>query len=341
MTLKETISDPEAMVDRHLNAGQTDKAFELLCKLATFSARKKDFAKSEAFRDRLYEIDSFALSRIVEVNEVIDAEKSKAITPDHRRLWSRFFKELSSKEVNALFLALKKETLESDMVILNQGQDNDKLFFISQGQLKLLYSDQDKEFLIQKLGNGDIFGEDTFFSVNVCTAAVKTLTRVEVSHIDRAAFEKLKNAHSSLEPNLKKICSYGKTILNQLRQKGIDRRSYKRINLNTKVSFQLLASETAKAIQRSVTAELWDISKGGLSFYFQSKNREAVRNLIGRNIGVRFALEVKGKSKTIALAGVVHGVQSHPLDEYSVHLQFNRKLNDSAIETIERIANRR
>ena len=93
-------------------------------------------------------------------------------------------------------------------------------------------------------------------------------------------------------------------------------------------------------MQRSIKAELWDISKGGLSFYFQSKNQEAVRNLIGRNIGVRFELPVDGKPKMVALAGVVHGVQSHPLDEYSVHLQFNRRLSDSAVKSIEQISGR-
>ena len=326
------------MVEQFLDAGHREKAFELLFKLALFHAKKKNFRKSEAFRDRLYEVDSLALSRIVEVNEVIDAEKSKAITPDHHRLWPRFFKELSSKEANALFLSLKKQIWESETVVLHQGRTNDKLFFVFRGELKLLYSDPNKEFLIKKLGSGDYFGEDTFFSVNVCTAMVKTLTQVHVGIIDREVFNKLKTEHRSLDSSLKKICGNGSSIVSHLRQKGIDRRSDRRINFNTKVSFQLLASETDQGMPRSATAELWDISKGGLSFYFQSKNPEAVRNLIGRNVGVRFNLDVNGKSKNIALTGVVHGVQSHPLEEYSVHLQFHRKLSDTAIKTIRHIA---
>jgi CRP-like cAMP-binding protein len=338
MTMNEPIADPEAMVDRYLKAGQTNKAFELLYKLAIVSAKKKNFVQSESFRDRLYEVDSFALSRIVEVNEIIDAEKSRAITPDDRKLWSRFFEGLKPDEANAIFLALRKEVIESETLVIEQGQPNDRLFFITQGQLKLIYRDQDKELLIEKLGSGDIFGEDTFFSVNVCTASVKTLTQVHISFMDRNIFDRLKAAHNTLAYNLKKVCGSGRSVFHRLRQKGIDRRSFKRINFNTKVSFQLLASDAGKAMQRSVKAELWDISKGGLSFYFQSKNREAVRNLIGRNIGVRFDLQIDGKSKTVALAGVVHGVQSHPLDEYSVHLQFNRRLSDAAVQTIESIA---
>jgi len=336
--VNEKISDPEKMIDQYLSTGQNQKAFGLIYKLAIFSAKKKDFAQAESFRDRLYEVDSSELSRIIEINEIIEAEKSKAITPDHRRLWSRFFEGLSQNEATSLFLALKKQTIDSETEILTQGQPNDRLYFINQGQLKLLYRDQDKELLIQMMESGDVFGEDTFFSVNVCTFSAKTLTPVQLGFIDRAALTQLKSAHPTLGSNLKKICSSGSSVFNRLRQKGIDRRAFKRINFSTKVSFQLLSSHTAEAMRRSVTAELWDISKGGLCFYFQSKNREAVRNLIGHNVGVRFALEVEGKSRSIALTGVVHGVQSHPLDEYSVHLQFSRRLSDSAIQTIERIA---
>jgi CRP-like cAMP-binding protein len=336
--MKEPIPDPEAMVEHYLKVGQTDKAFELLYRLATLSAKKKNFIQSELYRDRLYEVDSLALSRIVEVNEIIEAEKSRAITPDDRKLWSRFFEGLEPNEASAMFLALKKEVYESETRIIEQGQPNDRLFFITQGQLKMIYSDKDKELLIEKLGTGDIFGEDTFFSVNVCTASVKTLTQVHISFMDRIIFEKLRAAHSTFSSNLKKVCGSGRSVFNRLRQKGIDRRSFKRINLNTKVSFQLLTSDAGKAMQRSVTAELWDISKGGLSFYFQSKNREAVRSLIGRNVGVRFDLQIDGKTKTVALAGIVQGVQSHPLDEYSVHLQLNRRLSDASVRTIERIA---
>jgi CRP-like cAMP-binding protein len=337
--MNEKIRDPEAMVAQYLTSGQNDKAFALLYKLAVLSAKKRDFAASETFRDRLYEIDSMALSKIVEINEIIEAEKNKAIPTDDRKLWSHFFEGLTANQANDFFLALRKEIVESETLILEQGRTNDRLFFVDQGQISMFYGDREKELLIARLGGGDIFGEDTFFSVNVCTASVKALTRTHLRYIDKTAFEKLKAIHDALETKLKKVCVAGRSVFNRLRQKGIDRRSFRRINLNTKISFQLLASGAANAAPRSVRAELWDISKGGLSFYFQSKNPHAVQSLVGQNIGVRFDLNFKGTMKTVALSGVAHGVQSHPLDEYSVHLKFNRQLSDATIRAIERIAN--
>ena len=111
--MNEQKPDPEAMVEIYLKHGETDKAFELLFKLALWNAKKKDFVKAETFRDRLYEVDSFALSRIVEINELIESEKSKSITTDDRKLWSRFFEGLSPSEANAFFLHLRKEEMES------------------------------------------------------------------------------------------------------------------------------------------------------------------------------------------------------------------------------------
>ena len=160
--------------------------------------------------------------------------------------------------------------------------------------------------------------------MNVCTASVKTLTDASLSYIDRKTLEQMQDVSSGLRSKLKKVCGSGRSTFDRLRQKGIDRRSFKRINLQTRIAFQLLTAKNQEAMRRSVRAELWDISKGGLSFYFQSKNREAVRRLIGRKIGVRLKLEELSRPRAIAVTGVVHGVEGHPLDEYSVHVKLDR-----------------
>ena len=235
--------DTEMLIEQHLKTGQTDKAFELVYKLALLSAKKKEFAKAEALRDRLYEIDSFALSRIIDINEIIETEKSRAILPDDRKLWANLFEGLEPGEANELFLAFRKVAFDSETLILKQGQTNEQLYFITRGQVKLVYSDQDKELLITKLGRGDIFGDETFFSVNVCTETVKTLTEVNVHVLDRDVFARLKTEYRTLEKNLQKVCAAKRSVFNQLRQKRIDRRAFRRINWN--VELQLSGNRQA------------------------------------------------------------------------------------------------
>lgn len=327
-----------SLIDKYIGNDENEKAVDLLYKLAIQSAKNKDFVNAEAYRDRLYEVDSMALTRIVEVNEVIEAEKSRALTPDIRRMWGPFFKGLTTEEAGSFFFALREQHIESEQVILKQGQTNDRLYLVHQGNLKVVYQDQEKEMLIQRLASGDIFGQDTFFSVNVCTATVKTLSAVKLSYLERKTLENLKDALEFLEANLKKVCLSGASMFDMLRKRGIDRRAYRRINLQTKVTVQLLTSDAKAIMRRPLTAELWDISKIGLSFYFQSKNREAVRRLIGRTLGVSFSLLVGDKYKDVNVTGVVQGVDSHPLEEYSVHLRLNRNFSDRAIQTIQSIA---
>jgi CRP-like cAMP-binding protein len=327
-----------SLINEYIDNDENEKAVDLLYKLAIQSAKNKDFVNAEAYRDRLYEVDSMALTRIVEVNEVIEAEKSRALTPDIRRMWGPFFRGLTSEEAGSFFFALQEQHFGSEEVILKQGQANDRLYLIHQGNLKAVYQDKGKEMLIQRLSSGDIFGQDTFFSVNVCTATVKTLSAVKLSYLERKTLENLTSALEFLESNLKKVCLSGASMFDMLRKRGIDRRSYRRINLQTKVKVQLLSSDAKALMRRPLTAELWDISKIGLSFYFQSKKRKAVRRLLGRTLGVSFSLLVGGKYKDINVTGVVQGVDSHPLEEYSVHLRLNRNFSDRAIQTIQSIA---
>lgn len=334
----EMAKTPEKRVEQFIRSGQQAKAAALLCRLALSSAQKGDITKSEGFRDRLYELDGISLSHIVQVNEAIEAQKSKFLTPDYRCRWAPLFENLSDEEANAFFYALKTLDIESEQVILEQGQPNDKLFLIHQGTLKLVYADQDKDLLIGTLGPCDIFGQETFFSVNVGTFTVKTLSPVRLSFMSRATLESLKRKGNFSEASLKNACSTLPALAERLQKKGLDRRSHKRFKLKGELSFRILSASKKQNPGRVIRADLWDISKSGLCFYYTSKNSESARRLIGHTLGVKFNVPVNGQQKTIKVTGVVQGVANHPLDEYSVHFKLNRQFSDAAIKAIQRAA---
>jgi hypothetical protein len=333
-----TTANQEELIEQLLRESQKEKAVALICRMAIESAERKAFEEAEMLRDRLYEVDSMALNEILRVNESIETEKGKVLTPDRKQLWARFVNGLSPMESNAFFVALREQRLEAEEIILRQGEPNDRLYLVDMGQLKMTHFNLDKDQLIRKVGAGEIFGEDTFFSVNVCTLSVAALVPVRLSYLERDQLMRLKTAHPFLESSLQKICRGSQSMYDFMRKKGIDRRAHGRINLHTKIHFQILTPDARNALQRPIAAELWDISLKGLSFYFQSKNREAVRRLIGRTLGIELTLPVDGKIKKAALTGIVQGVQNHPLDEYSVHVQLNREFSHQAIQTIHRIA---
>lgn len=333
-----TIAQAEARLNQFIENGQTEQAVKLLCQMVDICARRQDFEKAENYRDQLYEVDSMALSAIVRMNEIIEAEKGKALTPGRRRLWARFFEDLPPDEANAFFFALKEITIQPDQTILKQGNTNDRLYLVEKGRLTVVHEREDKQQLIQTIGAGDVIGEDTFFSINVCTASVTSLSEVKLSYMEKERLEGIMIQHPQIETRLKKICGTGRKIYSWIRKKGMDRRAFKRINLNTRLWFQVLDAGPGRPMTNFVSGELWDISKCGLSFYFGSKNRQAVQRLIGRSVGVRFKLMVDGKGKEAALTGIVQGVQAHPLDEYSVHVKLRKQFSEAAMRTIHSAA---
>ncbi len=330
----------EARLEQLIKEGNTTAAVKLLSEMAIKSARNKAFQLAEHYRDRLYEVDSMALNAIIKVNEAIENEKSKSLGPGRRELWHKFFDELSTEEVNAFFMSLKNVTVEPDEAILEQGKPNEQLYLINRGRLKIVYNNGEKELLIHQLESGDIFGNETFFSVNVCTTSIVALSSCRLSYFERTELEKLSRKHPFLGTNLEKICSSGARIYDRIRLKGIERRAHPRINLQAKVRVQVLTPKTSNTLQRAFAAELWDISKSGLSFYLQSKSREAVKKLIGRTLGVAILLKTGATRKEIPLTGVVHGVQGHPLDEYSVHIKLNREISDNDLKKLSFLASR-
>jgi hypothetical protein len=189
------------------------------------------------------------------------------------------------------------------------------------------------------MGIGTIFGQDTFFSINVCTHSVRTLSWVELSCLEKKRLVALQTKFPQLYSNLETIiCDLSGSAYDSLYIKGIERRHYKRHRLSTRIRAYLLTPNAVKITGKPINGEMWDISKKGLSFYYKTKNEKSVQRLLNRTICVCFYLKGSGQTKPSVVKGIVRGVQKHPLDKYSVHLKLNPGFSDAAIKTISKIA---
>jgi hypothetical protein len=327
------------LVDQYIDDNRTDDALKLLCKTAIGLARNQRFDEAETCRNRLYDVDSTALSAIIKVNEIIENEKSRSIAPEFRQTWAPIFECLTTEEANALYSALKPVHLAPDCAVIEQGRANQRIFFVNSGRLKMFCRIGDKDLLIKNMGMGAIFGQETFFSINLCTHSVTTLSPVELSYLEKKRLVALQAKFPNLCSNLETIIGgLDRTVYDCLYLKGIERRNYERYKLPARIRAHLLTPNADKTTGKPINGEMWDISKNGLSFYYRSKNEKFVQRLLGRSICVRFYLDGCGYTKPIVVAGVVQGVQNHPLDKYSVHLKLNRSFSDAAIKTISKIA---
>ena len=323
-------------VDQYVGENNNEAAVKLLFDFIVKYAREKNFPNAEVLREKLYEVDPMALTEIVRAGEIIEEEKSESIDQDHLDIWPKLYDTLSTEEANALFYALAEEIYDAGRTIMKQGELNSKLYFVNQGQLKVVYSRDGREILIKNLSTGELAGEDSFFSLSVCTTSIITLSQVKLNVLDKAILQKWKDEYPSLESKLHDYCLKLEKTNDLLKKKGMDRRSQKRVNLSGKVSIQLL-SASGSPVGKSFGGELSDVSAGGLSFYIKTAKKETASLLLGRNLNIKFILSAGKSQHKIDQNGKVIGVHYHLLSDYSIHMSFDKMLDENMIEEIENV----
>jgi CRP-like cAMP-binding protein len=326
-------SSEEALVDQYVAQNQRSEAVELLLKLVEKYAKEKDFEKAEALRERIFDVDPMALNAIIKSEERIEKEKNEAIDEEHKRVWAEFYQDLTSEEAHAFYYALKEETYGVEEFVYRQGEQNSNLYFIDFGQLKLIYTQRDDDLLIKSLGAGSISGEDTFFSIAICTSSLVTSSAVKLRVLDAKTFRSLEENRPTLTAKIERYCSKFPKIHEVIKGKGIERKESRRVKITGPLRFQIL-NASGKPVGNAYKGSLWDISVGGLSFYIKA-NRKNALVLLGRPILVDFSLSSGQKKTKLEQGGTIVAVINHHFNSYSVHLKFAEMLEESLIDELD------
>lgn len=313
-----------------VESGPKDAAIIAVYELAVAFARAKDFDKAEYWRQQLFAVDSMALTEIVNLSEIIDEEKSGAIAQSHLDLWPELFKALTSEETNALYFALKEKDLRADEVVFDQGSRNANLYFVVSGQLKVIHGKGDREYLLKNLAPGDLAGDDTFFSISLCTTTLVTITRAKLKYLQREKLDSWQQQFPGLERKLHDYILSAPKISDLLKKKGMDRRIQNRYPVAGIVMVELL-NASGKSLGKAFKGKFMDISVGGASFFIKVSKRETVRLLLGRRINFSLVSEVPALKDKLSCLGRVTGVANHLFNDYSVHVRFDEPLGEDVV----------
>ena len=101
--------------------------------------------------------------------------------------------------------------------------------------------------------------------------------------------ETWKETFPALESKLHDYCLRSERIRDILRNKGMDRRIHKRVNLGGTVSVDLL-NPSGGPTGKNFKGSFLDISVGGISFQIKSSSRKNVSLLLGRKLGMTFEM---------------------------------------------------
>ncbi len=330
-TPKDSLTLQEEQIFQLAKSGNTEVAKKQLYDLVVTCAKKKDFTNAERLRERIYEIDPMALMEIIQSGEIIEQEKSGSIKEDDLEIWTELRQSLTSDEFNALYYSMEEKTFKPEETIVSQGMNNDELFFINMGSIRVSYMGGEKELFLKNLNTGDIAGEN-FLNASVWTVSLTALQLTKVLSLKRDKLAELEKNNPGLESKLRDFCERSSDIHKMLQAKGMDRRVHERYKLERRIQVQVVDEQ--ERVLSNFRGEMTDISQGGLSFYVRITKKENSRLLLGRSI--KMIIPVPGQSDKV-LRGTIIGVQSYDLivSDYSIHVKFVKELaRDSLHEMI-------
>jgi len=325
----------EQIIDQYIRENNTPAAVAALYDLIVKYAHRKNFMKSEALRDKLIELDSMALNEIVKSGDIIEEEKAKSLDQAHMQLWAPLYNKLNDQEANMLYYSMTETSYEKDTVIFKQDQINNTLYFIDQGQLKMVYNKDNTEHLIKTLGPGNLAGRETFFSISLCSTTLVTLSTVKVRCLNANVLARWNTEIPSLEPKLLEHCMHLEKISDLLASKGFSRREHKRVKITVKASFQIL-DNSDNPIGKAFGGELTDISVGGIAFDVKSSQKKTIQMLLGRRVHVRFNLPESISQHSVIQKGRIIGANYLLFNDYSVSVKFDTLLSQDLINEIEK-----
>ncbi len=326
------LAEKEAAILRKAAKGYKEEAKQELYDLVISCAKNKDFSNAERLRERIYEIDPMALTEIIRSGEFIEKEKTGAISPNQLETWAELLEKLDPSEFSAIYHELEERNFNSEEIIVRQGDQNDELFFINQGNIKVSYTKDGRDIFVSTLLRGQIVGEN-FFDASFWTVTLTALTPVNVSVLKSESFHRWQEAYPGLENKLWSFYTKCNTTCALLKKKRLDRRQYERTHLSRTIQVQLVDTN-GKPIGRGFRGELADISLGGLSYLIRISKKENTRLLLGRTM--RITIPIADDPGHLLLEGLAIGVQPFQLleSDFSVHLRFAKVIGNDILRKI-------
>lgn len=322
-----------SQVDKLVANNDAGSAVKLLFEMITKYAAEKDFERAEGLRDKLMEVDSMALTEIIKSGEIIEEAKSKAIDKAHLNLWSELYKDMTEEETSTLFFAMKSVRFGAGHTIFQKGDHDSRLYFINKGRIKLVFREGDKEKIVKELKQGDMLGEDAFFSLTLSTTTAITLTEVELNYLEKDILSKWELKSYGIEPKLHDYYLRTKRIDETLEKMGPELRRHERIPISGKVKVQFMDT-SGVPYGEPVTGALSDISQGGMSFYLNIKKEKITKLFAEPRLNLKFSLIVGGSEQRFDQNGTMVAAIPHYYD-YSIHVKFDNRLEKQLIDGVK------
>ncbi len=324
----------EVRIKELLAKGQKQEAVAIILKYIEAAARQKMFEKAEKLRDTLMKIDSMMLPEIIRAAEIIEEHKAASIDQEDLKTWSALTEMLSSDEFTSLYHALTRRHYRNGETVVDQGIMRPQLLFVNSGQVQLYTHVNGSEVPLKSVGPGEVLGAGTFFEASVWTVSVRS-QGAELLVLSRKRLEKLTEEHTSLESRLIDFSARFVSANDIFRKTKRSRRRYERKSLSGRAAATLL-NQDGEETEISFKGDLFDISRGGLSFVVRISKRKNANMLFGRGVRVGISIGRASTKRQLVFKGKIIAVRGHHVvgNEYSLHVQFDEQLSHQEIQQV-------
>jgi CRP-like cAMP-binding protein len=315
-----------------LAKGKKQEAVSIIMKYIEAAARQKMFDKAEKLRDTLIKIDSMMLAEIIRAAEIIEEHKAASIDPEDQETWTALTEILSTDEFTSLYHAMTRRHYSNGETVVEQGMLRPQLLFINSGQVQLFTHVNGSEVPLKTVGPGEVIGGGTFFEASVWTVSVRS-QGAELLVLSRKRMEKLVEKHTSLESRLIDFSARFVSANVIFRKTKRSRRRYERKSIVGRAAATLL-SKDGKETDISFKGDLFDISRGGLSFVVRVSRKKNANMLFGSRIRVGIPVGRASSKRQSFYDGKVVAVRGHHVigNEYSLHVQFDEQLSHQEVQ---------
>jgi CRP-like cAMP-binding protein len=157
---------------------------------------------------------------MIESTNVIELEEFRGRTSMlHQQVFTYLnglFNHLTVDDWSAIFDRGEFISFEDGQRILLEGMDNDCLYYVDEGEVRVVRTDNGKEFELARLRSGSLFGEMSMIDDAPASATVVAHGIVDVIRIDRADLERMFRRDPAL--GLRFYRSLAETLSRRLRK---------------------------------------------------------------------------------------------------------------------------
>lgn len=321
--MSDDLSYKEQQVEELVAKNRKDDALQLLFDLTVKQAKAGNFKKAEALRTRLMEIDDMALNLIIKAAEIIEAEKTAAIDPEHLKRWKGIYDKLTAEETNALYHSLEKVECPPEGIICRQGRPQTHLYFLESGKVELSFQTLEQSKVLAQIEKGAIFGHDTFFLFSVNTLTGSARGDIVLKGLPRDQLKEWAAVFPGIVPKLQDFCLRLKQPKDWLKAEALDRRMSERMGGHGKLQIQLI-NNAGDPVGNTIRADLIDCSLNGVAFYVKLPKQEAAEKLLHRRLRVFSEEAVAPLEGKMDRVGKIRAVIYDLDNDYAIHLKFEK-----------------